>query len=424
MQQDSFKDFDRVVRSACEGAAEEVPSSVWRAVAARLDAAPAMAGSARPFAAPRSFRPWVAVSLAMAAAVALGVFFLGTRDRNAGLDIREGSALTAEVQAPAAPSAPAAESYASVAGSAEQLGGEEKLASASSVPAATASSEASPAESSAPAGLSANPAGNAAEPAPAETASAAPAASEASQAAAVSEPEPAPASAVAPESRSNTPDPLALLAYEDSRKSARRPLSVVFGGGVEGNSTQNASRRLGASGNYLQDGITETSESTYGVPVTFGVGVRMPLGGRCSIGAGLDYSLLTRSFQANYTAPGGVVASEVHHAVQYLGIPVNLYCNILNTDDIHFYSHAGAEAEYPLANRYRVMATGDVLSTKASSLQWSVGAGLGVEFRVAKRLGLYIDPSAQYYFNCDQPKSIRTEKPFQIVFHAGLRFDL
>ena len=98
MQQDSFKDFDRVVRSACEGAAEEVPSSVWRAVAARLDAAaPVMAGSARPFAAPRSYRfAWVA-GLAMAAAIALGVFFLGTRDRNSDLNIVSGSALTAEV---------------------------------------------------------------------------------------------------------------------------------------------------------------------------------------------------------------------------------------------------------------------------------------------------------------------------------------
>ena len=422
MQQDSFKDFDRVVRSACEGAAEEVPSSVWRAVAARLDAAaPAMAGSARPSAAPRRFRPVVVLSLAMAAAVALGVFFLGTRDRSSSLGIYEGTALTAEVQSPAAEPDGQSVAVAQDAAAPEAVVLQQSAAGSQN----TARREAAVSKPSASAAAAVAP-----ESVPSESVPSA-AASELSSVespapsgeAASAGPGPAPASAAA-ESRSNTPDPLALLAYEDSRKAVRRPLSVVFGGGVEGNSTQNASRRMGASGNYLQDGITETSESTYGVPVTFGVGVRMPLSGRFSVGAGLDYSLLTRSFQANYTAPGGVVAGEVHHTVQYLGVPVGLYCNILDTDDIHFYSHAGAEAEYPLSNRYRVMATGDVLSSRVSSLQWSVGAGLGVEFRVASRLGIYLDPSAQYYFNCDQPKSIRTEKPFQIVFHAGLRFDL
>ena len=381
-----------MVRSACEGAAEEVPSSVWRAVAARLDAAaPVMAGSARPFAAPRSYRfAWVA-GLAMAAAIALGVFFLGTRDRNSDLNIVSGSALTAEV----VEAEPVAEEAVEAPAAAQD---------------ATASVEASTGllkkSAFVEAPTSVTPAAVASEP----SAAAAPVRQDAAS-------EPATATA-------SGPDPLALLAYEDSRKASRRPLSVVFGGGVEGNSTQNASRRMGASGNYLQDGITETSESTYGVPVTFGVGVRFPLGGRCSIGTGLDYSLLTRSFQANYTAPGGVVASEVHHTMQYLGVPVEFYCNILNTDDIHFYSHAGVEAEYALSNRYRVMATDDVLSTKVSPLQWSAGAGLGVEFRVARRLGIFLDPSARYYFNCDQPKNVRTEKPFQIVFHTGLRFDL
>ena len=56
-------------------------------------------------------------------------------------------------------------------------------------------------------------------------------------------------------------------------------------------------------------------------------------------------------------------------------------------------------------------------------LQFSVGAGLGVEFLLGQRVGLYIDPGVNYYFPCNQPRSIRTEKPLLLNFDVGLRFN-
>ena len=54
----------------------------------------------------------------------------------------------------------------------------------------------------------------------------------------------------------------------------------------------------------------------------------------------------------------------------------------------------------------------------------SCGAGVGVEFRLSGKLGLYLDPGVRYYFPNSQPKSIRTDKPFMFNFDAGLRFSL
>ena len=54
---------------------------------------------------------------------------------------------------------------------------------------------------------------------------------------------------------------------------------------------------------------------------------------------------------------------------------------------------------------------------------FSVGAGLGVEFRLGRTLGLYLDPGVNYYFPGNQPRSIRTDKPLMLNFDAGLRFN-
>ena len=57
------------------------------------------------------------------------------------------------------------------------------------------------------------------------------------------------------------------------------------------------------------------------------------------------------------------------------------------------------------------------------NLQYSVGAGLGVEFALSQHLGLYLDPGIKYYFYNHQPKSVRTDKPLMVNFDVGLRFN-
>ena len=173
--------------------------------------------------------------------------------------------------------------------------------------------------------------------------------------------------------------------------------------------------------------ISENTESVYGIPLSFGLGARFYLSGRFSIGTGVSYSLLTRSFNGVYTSPGNDrVAGDIRHTIQYIGVPLNLYYDILDTDILQFYVFGGGAAEKALSNKYVIKGeSGPVnYSTQVKDLQWSAGLGLGVQFRLADHVGLYLDPSARYFFDCNQPKSIRTKKPFTFGFEAGLRFDL
>ena len=52
-----------------------------------------------------------------------------------------------------------------------------------------------------------------------------------------------------------------------------------------------------------------------------------------------------------------------------------------------------------------------------------VAGGLGVEFRISPRVGIYLDPNFRYYFNTqNQPRSLRTIQPLRFEMEAGVRF--
>ena len=175
-------------------------------------------------------------------------------------------------------------------------------------------------------------------------------------------------------------------------------------------------------------GVTQTStNSAYGIPVSFGAGVRIGLSSKWSIGAGVNYSMLSRKFYGTYTMvgnDGGIlkdISSDIRNSQHYIGIPVNAYYNIVNQDKINFYTYAGGTVEKCISDKYHVVNTEITHSEKAKGVQLSANVGLGVEFMLGKHLGLYIDPSLRYYFECEQPKSIRTAQPLMLGFEMGFR---
>ena len=118
--------------------------------------------------------------------------------------------------------------------------------------------------------------------------------------------------------------------------------------------------------------------------------------------------------------------SNIKHTLQYVGIPVNLYFDFVRRKSVEMYLFAGGAVEKGIANKYSIAGAGEPETWKTSvpGLQWSVGAGMGVQFNVSDRMGLYVDPSAKYYFDCGQPKSIRTQQPYVFNLEIGARFNL
>lgn len=202
--------------------------------------------------------------------------------------------------------------------------------------------------------------------------------------------------------------------------------STTGAGGARKTSATGVLRRPVNPNTLIKTGITEIGNNRYSLPLSFGVGARIDLTPKWSVGVGVNYTLLTRKFEGDYlrVEDGNILEytqSDIRNSQHYIGIPVNAYYNIISKDWINFYTYAGGAVEKCVMNKFQILESKSVLKEKVQGVQWSANLGIGVEFMLGKHVGLFVDPSARYYFNCSQPKSIRTAQPLMFGVELGLR---
>ncbi len=190
-------------------------------------------------------------------------------------------------------------------------------------------------------------------------------------------------------------------------------------------------RKPGSAAIPTETGIQEISvKSTFGVPLSVGAGVKIDLTPRWALSVGANYTFLSRQFFGTYTEvnEAGVIEvskqSTIRNYQHYVGIPVNAYYNIINSNIVYFYAYAGGAVERNVSDSYTLMGSDFTYREPAKGVQFSANLGIGVEFMLGKHLGLYLDPSLRYYFNNRQPRSIRTVQPLMFGMEMGLRVKL
>ena len=425
MQNDKYTDFDLELKRMLQDAEEEVPSRVWHAVSDELDRR-----DRRKVVALRWRR--AAVGFTAAAAVLSGIFVFLGRDRAAEPDLTA----AAVKERAASPDITAEEAVPSI---------EEQIVSAGTaladVPArsprstvsGTVPSEIVPADAFTPEEEETE---DAIVEAPSEVTVETEAVSNDNEVVAspesatpVQDPVARPAETDTRTAIIGTPnDPFAWPEDTDAEESRHLPSLVVAGNAMTNDFSGQDIRqmRAPASGIKTRTGVEEKGSSTFSIPITFGLGVRFDLSDRWAVGTGINWSRLSRTFNGVYTDDERNINSEIVNDIHYIGIPLNLYFNIFDSRNLRFYAWGGGSAEKGLVSRFRIQSNaGDIYyKEKVSGLQWSAAAGLGLEFLLGEHLGLYLDPSARYYFDCGQPLSIRTERPFMMNYEVGLRFNL
>ena len=435
MQNDKYTDFDLELKRMLQDAEEAVPSRVWDALSGELDRR-----DRRKVVALRWRR--AAVWTAAAAAVLSGIFIFTGREGTRETDFT--AAVTEEVRKADVPQAEAipdiSEQIAASAGAALASVPEpavQRPAAPAAVPSAVVPadsfdiaeevSEAAAEEVTIPEEVS----GAGLEAVPETVPEVVPEA--------VQEPVRQTVETVTEPVREVRPafNPADPFAWEDEEES-RESWSDHTSFSVSGNAMTNDFNGVGirqmrtpASGVKTRTGVEEKGSSSYSIPLTLGAGIRFNFTDRWSVGTGVNWSLLTNTFNGTYTEVNGdiivrCINSEIDHNLQYIGIPLNVYYNILNNRNLRFYAWAGGTAERGISNRFRIKSdAGDIFYNEAiNGIQWSAAGGLGLEFLIGNHLGLYLDPSARYYFDCGQPSSIRTKHPFMLNYEVGLRFNL
>lgn len=163
-------------------------------------------------------------------------------------------------------------------------------------------------------------------------------------------------------------------------------------------------------------------------PVTVGLSLTKSLNSRVSVETGLQYSMLKSTFTMGRQEYNIQRTQKIH----YIGIPLKLSYEVVGYKRLSTYVTGGVLLNIPVGKSSRRRLTSDGVSMTLHSdsayvginlpLQWSVSAGMGMQYHITPNIGLYIEPSLNYYVPTGSSvHTIWTEQPFTFSVPFGIR---
>lgn len=215
-----------------------------------------------------------------------------------------------------------------------------------------------------------------------------------------------------------------------SKKQRKVLLAASLGSGVAGSSaTMSARSRAYRSAELINIPTVTTvlapqdfRQKEYLPPFSIGLNARFPVFNRLSVESGLVYTYLqTRLSNSTF----GDYRAEMN--LHYLGVPLNLVWTLLKERKWEIYVSGGMMLEKGIRSEFKQFQNWDnvLIKTEANKdidgVQWSLNTSLGVGYLLGRNVSLFFDPKLSYFFESDQPYSIRKEMPLLISLNAGIR---
>lgn len=234
-----------------------------------------------------------------------------------------------------------------------------------------------------------------------------------------------------------------------ARRSGGFSAGIVAGGAVGGNTSGSKPTAMVMGANPLAAGVTKTDwidkdskasaivynqpevqeEYSHKIPVKVGLTARYNITGRLGVETGLTYSVLSSSVKIG-NSETGKNWSTGSQTLHYLGIPLNISFNILNSRYVNIYVTGGGMMEKSISGSIKTDEYVDgkfarTLTAKISpkGLQWSVNAAAGIQANILPQLGFFVEPGVSHHFkNGSRVRSIYTDKPTDFSLGFGLRY--
>lgn len=174
------------------------------------------------------------------------------------------------------------------------------------------------------------------------------------------------------------------------------------------------------------NGQIEVTERTHHyMPLVIGLSINKSITSRWSVETGLRYTYLRSDFLSESIVEMSLTEQHIH----YMGVPLKFNYRIISYGGFTLYGHGGCALDIPVVGKQsrRQSSPGDIRPTDSTvrihaPLQWSVEAGIGVQYHFTPSLSIYAEPSIRYYFNPGSDiRTIRQEKPFEISIPIGFR---
>lgn len=234
-----------------------------------------------------------------------------------------------------------------------------------------------------------------------------------------------------------------------AKRSGGFSAGILAGGAVGGNTSGSKPTAMVMGANPLAAGVTKTDwidkdskasaivynqpevqeEYSHKIPVKVGLTARYNITGRIGVETGLTYSILSSSVKIG-NSEIGKNWSTGSQTLHYLGIPLNISFNILNSRYVNIYVTGGGMMEKSISGSIKTDEYVDgkfdrTLTTNISpkGLQWSVNAAAGIQANILPQLGFFVEPGVSHHFkNSSRVRSIYTDKPTDFSLGFGLRY--
>lgn len=234
-----------------------------------------------------------------------------------------------------------------------------------------------------------------------------------------------------------------------ARRSGGFSAGIVAGGAVGSNTSGSKPTAMVMGANPLAAGVTKTDwidkdskasaivynqpevqeEYSHKIPVKIGLTARYNITGRLGVETGLTYFVLSSSVKTGNSETGNNWSSG-SQTLHYLGIPLNISFDILNTRYVNIYVTGGGMMEKSISGNIKTDEYVDgkfarTLTAKISpkGLQWSLNAAAGVQANILPQLGVFVEPGVSHHFkNGSRVRSIYTDKPTDFSLGFGLRY--
>ena len=181
---------------------------------------------------------------------------------------------------------------------------------------------------------------------------------------------------------------------------------------------------------YLPQGSTRAAEDPIWLigyeerqhhdhPISFGLTLSYPLTNRWTLSTGLVYTRLNSQF-INVLSGTPITTDQ---RLDYLGVPLNVQYHALKGKGWKAYASAGVQLDWNIKAKRNT--EGVDVNARYDHPQWSLGAGLGIEYDIIPLVGIYAEPGLRYYLKNDSKvDNFFKDQPFNWTLQIGIRLNL
>lgn len=170
-------------------------------------------------------------------------------------------------------------------------------------------------------------------------------------------------------------------------------------------------------------------------PVTFQLSVNIPLYKRFSMSSGLGYTYMKSVFETDNGNNNDITRRT--QRLHYLTVPLGVNYTLWQHKRWTAYASGNIRLDIPLRGKETTQyiyvgpyshAPGDSLVFNTTSAQvkapwqWSVGCGIGIQYRLLPNVNAFFEPNIRYYIPTGSPvETYRTVHPFNVAIPFGIR---